>query len=101
MGSRCPVRPRLPPDGAQLPGVGRPQAPNDPKLTEADPTPLLAQVEGYARDLALALRPPTPNQRPRPHRSRGELVLERALEGHERPFAYRERSRAVTGSWRC
>ena len=77
-----------PPDGAQLPGVGRPQAPTDPKLTEADPTAELAQVEGYARDLALALRPPTPNQWPRPHRSRGELVLERALEGHERPFAH-------------
>ncbi len=76
------------PDAVALPGRGQRVPPRDPALAEADPTALLAQVEGFARDLALALRPPTPNQRPRPHRSRGALVLERVLEGHERPFTH-------------
>lgn len=77
------------PDGVQRPsGGGVGQGGSAPNRNEADPAPLLAQVEGFARDLAWALRPPTPNQWPRPHRSRGTLVLERALEGHERPFTF-------------
>ena len=76
------------PDGVGLPTAGQPPSAFDASQAEADPTALLAQVEGFARDLALALHPPAPNQRPRPHRSRGDLVLERALEGQERPFAY-------------
>lgn len=88
-GQPVPSQPPLPPDGVPLPGRGAGTAVSPhPSQAEADPTALLAQVEGFARDLALALHPPTPHAWPRPHRSRGELVLERALEGHERPFAF-------------
>jgi hypothetical protein len=52
-----------------------------------DPQPILSQVEGYARALALSLRPPCPHTRPQPHPSRGEFVFERATLGQSlRPF---------------
>ncbi len=55
-----------------------------------DPNPILARVEGYARDLATALKPLIPKTIKRPHRARGELNLERALDGHQRPFDYKQ-----------
>jgi hypothetical protein len=88
-----PAAPAIPP-GAQIPGQlgqvgggagsGAGHDPDHP--AEADPEPLLAAVEGAARDLARWLRPPTPHVRARPDPARGELQLERALDGHARPF---------------
>jgi Mg-chelatase subunit ChlD len=43
-------------------------------------------VEGFARDLARSLDPPTAILRPRPSASRGALNLRRALAEDERPF---------------
>lgn len=91
-GSHAPSAEPTPPPGAHIPGrtgrggvgSGQGHLPDDP--AQADPSPLLAQVEGAARDLARWLRPPTPLVRPRPHPSDGELDLERVLAGHPRPF---------------
>ena len=55
-----------------------------------EPHCILARVEGYARDLATALKPLVPKTIKRPHRARGELNLERALDGHQRPFDYKQ-----------
>lgn len=57
-----------------------------PKPREVSPHTILTRIEGYARDLALALKPPIAKQFRRPHSSRGELNLQRALEGHQKPF---------------
>lgn len=84
-----------PPSGARIPGQigqvgwggagsGSGHDPDHP--AEADPEALLAEVEGAARDLARWLRPPTPHIRARPDPGRGELQMERALDGHPRPF---------------
>lgn len=84
-----------PPSGAQIPGqlsqvgggsAGRGAGHDPDQPAEADPEPMLATVEGAARDLARWLRPPTPHMRARPDPGRGELQLERALDGHPRPF---------------
>ena len=51
---------------------------------------ILARVEGYARDLATVLKPLIPKTIKRPHQSRGVLNLERALDGHQRMFDYKQ-----------
>ena len=62
---------------------------NGYRLQEACPNAILERVEGYARDLAIALKPPIPQTFRRPHNSRGKLNLERALAGHQRPFDFK------------
>lgn len=66
-------------------GTGNGHDPLDPH--QAPHEVLLAEVEGTARQLARALYPPQPQRLPRPHRSRGELILDRVIAGDERPFA--------------
>jgi hypothetical protein len=82
------------PEGADIPGhtrsrVGRGagHSADDPaQATDAETAALLAEIEGYARDLARTLDPPTAIARPRPSPSRGALNLRRALAEDERPF---------------
>lgn len=50
---------------------------------------LLDEVEGAARNLALALKPPTNPSLARPHASRGRYDYGRHVTGSERPFMHR------------
>ena len=59
-----------------------------PAPGEDDPAPVLLEIEGAARELARTLRPPSPNVRPVPHASRGELQVERAMVHSVRPFEH-------------
>lgn len=68
-----------------------PRVIQSPSQTQS-PSVILSRVEGYARDLAIALKPQIPNVLKRPHRSRGMFNLERGLDGHERPFDYKQAS---------
>ncbi|HEV2238958.1 MAG TPA: hypothetical protein VGR57_20030 [Ktedonobacterales bacterium] len=87
---KLPVEAPPPPEGARIPGrqagVGHGTGAITLHLPEADPSPMLAAVEGAARDLARWLRPLTPQVRTRPDPSRGDLAFERAIAGHARPF---------------
>ena len=76
--------PPLPPGGAGS-GHGIGSTPG-----EDDPTPVLDEVEGAARELARTLRPPVLDARAVPHPSRGELQVERAMVRSPRPFEHRQ-----------
>jgi hypothetical protein len=76
------------PHGVSLPGHQAPTSSN--MIAEGDPTPILAEIEGYARSLAASLRPPQPQQHALPHASRGTFVLERAMLRAARPFDHRQ-----------
>jgi Mg-chelatase subunit ChlD len=68
-------------------GRGQGHSPSDP--AQADPTALIAEVEPYAANLARLLRPPEVYAGRRPHHSRGDLDVERALRGADRFFEAR------------
>jgi len=53
---------------------------------EDDPEPLRTRIEGLARELAKVLNMPSSRPFPRPHRSQGELNLDRVLEGSQYAF---------------
>ena len=59
-------------------------------VCEDDPEPLLKSITGLARELAKILNIPSPRPFPYPHRSQGELNLDRALDDSQRPFDCRK-----------
>ncbi|MDR6218197.1 hypothetical protein [Deinococcus soli (ex Cha et al. 2016)] len=70
-----------------------PRKPSAPALDPGDSDEadeLLDEVEGAARQLAMALRPPTDPSLARPHASRGRYDYGRHVTGSERPFMHRQ-----------
>jgi Mg-chelatase subunit ChlD len=67
-------------------GVGRGAGHQADDPAQRDPRPLLAEVEGAARELARHLAPTVPRARLRADPARGELDLERTLQRDEKPF---------------